>query len=640
MLSGLRKHTRGLFAAVLLGTLAIAMTVFLIPQDIFNMKAGNAVASGDGVEVSPAEYKRAYDAALQDYTRQSGGKSLTPDEARAQGVDTGVLQRLVTQAALERLAVKMGFQASDSMVAKQIRNEQAFRSQLTKKFDRTTYERLLNQNGLTPETFEAGLRSDLKRQQLALPLSVGGYAPKGFAKLIYTYETEQRTVAVAAVAPAAVGKPPTPTEADLQAFYKENQTRFGTPEYRTVTLAIARPDLFLAKVEVPEEKIKETYDFRKGGLSGGETRSFVQISAPSRDGAAEAARRLAAGEDPKKIADSLKLQLVPFENVSKAQVVDPAIADAVFALKEGQTTGAVQGKLAWAAARVSKVAGGQVPSYESMRDSIRTELAHEEAENALNDAVQKFDDERSGGKSIEDAAKSTGLIVVPFPKVDAQGRDGGAAPIQGIADNPDLLKSIAATAVNETGEFIAIPNGGGYALARVDAVIPAGVRSFAEVRPLLSAGWQAQKTAAAIRKVADDFIAALKTGKPFAETARARKLAILTESQPVTRQNIGSTPLAPLGAAIFAAKEGEGVSSPDARGQTLLIAQVRKIERPDLAANPALFAQAQQAAANFVDTDILTAVQQSAVQGAKVKTNDKLRLQTLGFSDTANSENP
>lgn len=640
MLTGLRKVTRGWIAGGLLGLLVVAFAIWGIPHDILNFGSPNEVASGDGVKVTSAEYKRAYDAALQEYTRQSGGRSLTSEEARAQGVDVVVLQRLVTQAALERLAGKMGFHASDAMVAKQIREEQAFRSQLTKKFDRATYESLLNQNGLTPEIFEANLRSDLRRTQLALPLAVGGYAPKSFAKLIYTYETEQRTIIAAGVPPNSVGKPPNPTEADLQAFYKENQARFGTPEYRTVTLAIARPDLFMAKVEVPEEKIKETYEFRKGGLGGGEKRSFVQISAASREAAAEAARRLAAGEDAKKIADSLKLQVVPFDDVAKAQVVDPALADAVFSLKEGQTTGAVQGKLAWAAARVTKVTVSQAPSYESMRETLRAELAHEEAENALNDAVQKFDDERSGGKSLEEAAKSTGLLVVPYAKVDAQGRDGGGAPIQGIADNPALLKAINATAVNESGEFTPIANGGGYVLARVDAVIPAGVRSFAEVRPLLVLGWQAKQTAAAIRKVADEFVAAVKAGKPFAQTARARKLTILADNQTYSRQSIGSTPLAPLASAIFGAREGEPVAGPDARGQAILIAQVLKIERPDPAGNGALFTQAQQAAANFLDTDMLTAVQQSAVQEAKVKTNDKLRLQTLGFTETENSETP
>jgi hypothetical protein len=272
-----------------------------------------------------------------------------------------------------------------------------------------------------------------------------------------------------------------------------------------------------------------------------------------------------------------------------------------------------------------------------MHDTLRNELAREEAENALNDAVQKFDDERSGGKSMEEAAKANNLLVVPNAKVDEHGHDGGGAPIQGIADNPDLLKAINATAVNESSDFMPIPNGGGYVLARVDAVIPAGVRSFAEVRPLLAVGWQAQKTAAAIRKLADDVLAEVKAGKPFVDVVRTHHLVMIADGQAVTRQSIGQSPLAALGGAIFAANEGEPVAGADARGQAIIVAQVKKIDRPDPATNAELFAQAQKAAANFADTDLLTAIQQSAVREAKVKTNDKLRLATLGFTDPENS---
>lgn len=640
MLSGLRNVTRGWFAAILLGALALAMVVFLIPQDILNVGPADKVASGNGVAVTPAEYRRAYDRTLEEISRQNGGRSLTPDEARAQGVDVGVLQRLVTQKALERLADNMGFHAPDTMVAKQIREQQAFHSQLTKKFDRATYERLLGQNGMTPEQFEGELRSDLKRTQLALPFAVGGHAPKSFAKLIYTYETEQRTVNAAVVSSNVVAKAPNPTEADLQAFYKENQTRFATPEYRQVTLAIARPELFLAKIQVPEEKIRQTFDFRKGSLGGAETRSFVQISAASRETAAEAARRMAAGEEPKKVADALKVQLLPFDNVTRQQVLDPALADAVFSLKEGQTTGAVQGKLAWAAARVTKVTAVAGPTYESMRETLHAELAREEAETALHDAVQKFEDEVAGGKSMEDAARTSGLLVVPVARISAEGHDGGGAPIQGIADNQELLKAINATAVSERTEFTAIPESGGYVMARIDAIIPAGVRAFAEVRPMLTVGWQAQKTGEAIRKAADAFIADVKAGKSFADAARARKIPVALAGQTFSRQSIGQTPLAPLGAAIFAAREGEPLAGPDAGGQAIMLAQVTKIDRPTEAANPALFEQATRAAANMLDQDMLAAIQQGAVQDAKVKTNDKLRLQTIGVSDDQANDIP
>ncbi len=631
MLTGIRKVTRGWVSGVLIGLLILAFGIWGI-NDVFNSTAGDAVASGRGVKISATDYRTAFDQSLEEYRQQSGGRSISPQDARAQGVDTAVLQRLVTQSALERLAERMGFHASDAMIAKQIRSVPAFQSQLTKQFDRATYEQVLASNQLTPAMYESELRSGLRRQQLAIPVAAGAFAPKSFASLIFAFETEQRTITVAGVPPSAAGKPPAPSEAELQAFYKTNQTQFATPEYRKLMLAIARPEQFLAKIEIPEEKVKELYEFRKASLGGAEKRSFVQISAPNQETASEAARRMAAGEDAAKVAASLKLQTIPFNDVTKAQVLDPALADAVFALKEGQTTGAVNGKLAWAAAKVTKITAGQAPAYEALRGDLRTELARDEAENALNDAVQKFEDERAGGKSLEDAAKDAGLIVVPYAKVDAQGRDGGGAAIQGLADNADLMKAIAATAVNESTDFTPIPNNGGYALARVDEVIAAGVRPYDEVKPMLTVGWQTQKTAEAIKKIADDFTSDVKAGKSFTDAARARRMVMLAANQSFSRQTIGTTPIAALGASIFAAKQGEVVSGADQRG-AMLVAQVTKIDRPKPDANSELFAQARQAAGGAVNNDLLTALQQSAVQEANVKTNEKLRLQALGLEE-------
>jgi peptidyl-prolyl cis-trans isomerase D len=449
-------------------------------------------------------------------------------------------------------------------------------------------------------------------------------------------ETEQRAVS-AAVAPASLaGQPPTPTEADLQTFYKANQSRFATPEYRALTLAIANPAIFAAKVEVPEEDIKKQYEYEKPKLAGGETRTFIAISAPDQTAANEAARRLAAGEEPTKVAAALKLQAIPFNAVRKDQVPDPALAEAVFGLKEGQTSGAIKGKLAWGAAKVVKIEGGAAPSYESMREQLRTQLAHDAAANALNDAIDKFEEARSGGKSFEEAAQSVGLLIVKHEKADAQGRDPGGAPIQGIADNQNLLKAIAATNASETTEFTATPDNG-YVMARVDDIIPAGTRPFEEVKPALTLQWQSQKIGEQMRKVVDDFIAQVKAGKPFADTARAKKMQVVVTGAAFTRQSIAQSPVAPAAGAIFDAAKGDVVSAP--AGNAIMVAQITDVIRPPPESNPAMFEQARQMASQFLAQDLIAGVQQKAVVDAKVKFNDKLRMQALGLGETSEGAN-
>jgi peptidyl-prolyl cis-trans isomerase D len=633
MLTGIRRFTQGWIAGGLLSVLIAAFAVWGI-QDVFRTAPKNAVAAGRGVQITAEEFRKAFDNALEEIRAQSNGQAISTQDAVDNHVDTAVLQRLMNQKALDRLASQLGIGASDAMIAKAIRDDPNFKSQLTGAFDKQAYQQLLAQNGLTPAAYENQLRSGLRRRQIALALAGGLHAPKSFASLIYNYETERRVVSIASIPSSRIGKPPEPTEAQLQAFYKENAPRFATPEYRRTTLVIASPQPFEAKANVPEDEIQKLYEFRKPKLGGVETRSFVQISAPTREAAEEAARRLAAGEDAQKIASSLKLQAINFDKTAKAQVPDPAIAEAVFALKPGQTTGAIKGRLAWATARVTDIVPGSAPSYDSMRESLRAELAKEQAKSLLNDAVQKFEDARSGGKSLEEAAKEAGLTATPQAQIDAEGRDPSGAPDPAFASDPALLKAVFQAPVNEMTDFMPAPDGS-YVLARVDAITPPGVRAFADVKPLLTLGWKARQTGEAMRKFSEDFMAAVNSGKGFAETAKAMKLPMVATSQSLTRQAAMQGGAQRLGAAIFAAKKGGVVSEPDDRGDALLIAKVEDITRQAPEDNPQLFAQAQQSADQFAANDLLLAVQDAAVRDAKFKTNEKLLKQTLGVSDAA-----
>ena len=628
MLTGLRKHTRGVVAGVFMVLLVAAFALWGI-NDVFSSRPSDGVASGGGVHVSAAEFQRAYDSAVSEVRQNNGGRSPTPAEAVQNGFDLQVLERLVTQGVLDRLADKMGFGASDQMVAKQITDVPAFRSQITNKFDKATYQSILAQNQLTPELYEADLRSGLKRQQLAQSLT-GAYAPKALTDFIFQFETEKRYVTIAAAPPQLAGAIPEPTEAELAAFYEQNKSRFATPEYRKITLAIGEPVAFESKVVVAEEDIRKQYEFQKARLGSNEKRSFTQISAPSEAAAAEAAKRLVAGQDAAAVAAALQLQAIPFNAVAKAQVPDAALADAVFALQEGQTTSVIKGPLAWAVAKVTKIEGGAAPTYESMRDQLRAGLAKDQAEGAVNDAIQRFEEERSGGKTLEQAAQETGLLVVVHDRVTAQGTDSSGAPIQTISDDPTFVQQIFATGASEATDFTPLKTGG-YILARVDDIIPAGFRPLADVKPMLVMGWKAQKVSEAIKKIHDAMIAEVKAGKPFAEAARAHKMPIVLTDGAFTRQTIMQSPAGSMAQQVFAAKQGEVVSGADARGGAILVALVTKIEKTDPAGDKQLYDQARAAAGQMVENDLLVSLQTAALQDAKVKYNETLRHQTIGY---------
>jgi hypothetical protein len=265
---------------------------------------------------------------------------------------------------------------------------------------------------------------------------------------------------------------------------------------------------------------------------------------------------------------------------------------------------------------------------------LRAEIAREDADSALNDAVQKFEDERSGGKTLEQAALDSGLLVVPHDRVDAQGRDSSGAAIQTLSESPQLLQTVFATTASEATDFTPL-QGGGYALARVDDIIAPGVRPLAEVKPMLVLNWKAQKANEAVAKIADGLVADVKAGKNFATSARARKMLIVMTEAAFTRRSLGQTPFAAMGPALFSAKPGETVSAPDSRGGAILVAMLTIVQKTDPTSDKNLYAQARAAAANMIDQDTLQGLQNAALADAKVKYNEKLRKQAIGATEPA-----
>jgi peptidyl-prolyl cis-trans isomerase D len=637
MLTGIRNVTRGWIAGGLLALLAGSFAIWGV-EDMLKPTRSNEVASGRGVAISVNEFTRLFENAI-DENKERLKRSITKQEAFDGGLATQVINNMIAEQSIDALARKAGYAVPNAMLASTIRQQKEFRNQITGKFDKEQYFKLLQMNKLTDQQFTQDLRARLLRRQFAEAVIGGLRAPSSITALQIAYQTEQRTLSIAAIDPNRFGPPPEPTEADLKAYYEENKSGFRTPELRKLTIVKARPDAFAAKVDVPEDKIKQLYDFRTRGGGAGEQRSFVQISAPDQAAANEAARRLAAGDDPQKVAAAVKGQVLSFDAVTKESVPDPAVGEAVFGLKKGQSTGAIHGKLAWAAARVTDIKAGAGPSYESMHDDLRAELAKQEAADLLQDAVDKFDQARTGGMPVEEAAKNSGLDVIEIDKVSAQGAtaQGGPAPV--VGETPDLLKAAFQAPADEPTDFVPTQDGG-YALVRVDKIYPPGVRTFDEVKPILEQGWKSQKIGDQMRALSDAVKKAVEGGKSFAAAAAANKLHVVAASQKLDRRAIQMSDIPALVQQAFAAKEGDIVTAPDRSGSVLLVAQVEKIERPDPAAEPQMMAQATAQLSDGMTSDFLFSLETYAKAKAKVKVNETLLKQSQGVEDEKSAAAP
>lgn len=609
MLQTMRKAARSWVAGILIGLLVISFAVWGI-NDVFRGRTQTAVAVVDGQEIGPDTFQQAFRAAVRQASAQAQ-RDVTEAEAREAGLGGAVLERLVGEAALDAMARRLGLVASDAVAAAEIQAIEAFKNPVTGTFDANTYRQVLGENGFTVQSFEDNLRRELARRKLLLAAGTGVLAPPAFAAIDLAFRTERRGVTVLPLDASLVEQPGQPTDAQLKAFYDSRRDQLMMPERRTLTLALGASQDFAAGVSVPDEKVRELFEFRKAELGTAATRSFVQLVAPDEAKARDAARRLAAGEDPAAIARALGLQApLTFQAVRADQVPDKAVAEAVFALDAAGATPAIKGALAWAAARVTAVTAAEIPSFEATAPALRAEIAAEEAQGALLKATEAFEDATTDGATLEAAARQAGLRVVTLAPVDAQGRRADGQPESFLATAGDALNVAFDQAQSEIGEMVSLP-GGGYAAVRVDAIQAAAPRPLAEVREPLIAQWRLEELERRLRARAEALAGEARKGTLEA-VARTVGRPAVKRPRPILRGETDNLIGQELGQAIFTAKAGDVVFGPASQPGVIVLARVDTVERDADNAVPTRVEASRQANTQSLAQDLVLTLERTA----------------------------
>src|SRR3954464_12726140 len=115
MLRGMRKASTNWLGktimSVVMGVLIVSFGVWGI-ADIFRGFGQSRLAKGGGPPIFNEQFRQTYNDRLQQIGRQFG-RPLTPDQARAFGLDRQVLQQVIAEAALDENARPKGLGVSD-----------------------------------------------------------------------------------------------------------------------------------------------------------------------------------------------------------------------------------------------------------------------------------------------------------------------------------------------------------------------------------------------------------------------------------------------------------------------------------------------------------------------------------------------
>jgi peptidyl-prolyl cis-trans isomerase D len=503
--------------ATVMGILIFAFGIWGI-QDIFRGFGRSTVARIGSTEISQDSFRQLYNDRLQQLGRQFG-RPLTPEQARAFGLDRQILQQSIAEAALDEEARRLVLALPDSAVIDSISGDPNFAGP-NGKFNPQRFADVIRQFGFTEARYFAEQRRTLLRREIGTTISSGIEPPRVLLEAKNRFDNETRTVDFVRLTEAQAGPIDAPSAEQLAGYFEENKLRFRAPEYRKISFVVLNPEAQAKWADVSDEDAKKIFEDNKDRFGTPEKRQVQQILFPNADEAKAARDRIETGASFEDIAKDRGIKESEYDLglVTRTGIIDPTVADAIFALPENQVSQPIQGRFGAVLARVTKIDRGIEPNYEAVAGTIKRQIAIDRARNAMSALQGKMEDERSGGASIAEAAQKIGVVSVTIEAVDRSGRDPSGKPVTGLPQGAELVSAAFASDVGIDND--PLQSGGGYVWYEVAGITPSRERTLDEVRDQVAARWRSDQVSTKLKAKADEMLDQLnKGGKTLAELA-------------------------------------------------------------------------------------------------------------------------
>ena len=392
----------------------------------------------------------------------------------------------------------------------------------------------------------------------------------------------------------------------LAKYYEDRKILFRAPEYRKLVIVALIPSEQAHWIEISDADLKKAYEERRSRYSTPERRHIQQIVFPNAEEARVAADRIAAkGATFAEIAKERGLtdKDIDLGTLAKAAVIDRAVADAAFALKEGEVSAPVAGRFGTALVQVLKIEPEHARSYEEVAAELKKELAAARAKADILSIYDKIEDARSEGKPLAEAAANLRLASRTIEAIDRSGRDPSGASVTGLPDAQRLLTTVFTTEMGIDRDPLQVE--GGYVWFEIAGITPSRERPLDEVKEQVEARWREQEIATRLKTKAAEILDKLKAGSSLADVAAAGGLKVAT----LTGIKRGEPP-APLSAAtvdvIFRTAKGAFASAEAAQPAEQMVFRVTDIVVPHLDAASEDAKQAQDTLNRSLSQDVLS----------------------------------
>lgn len=493
--------------------------------------------------ITANDYARALQQELSAISAQFG-QNISLSQATQMGIDKQVLQRLISQAALDNEADRLGISVGDVSVAQRITEIPAFQG-TTGSFDRETYRFTLGRNNLTESSFETQMRADIARQLLTGAVGGGFAAPSTMTNTLYNYIGERRAFSVLRLTAAELSaEVPVVDDTALKAYYEANLAAFTKPEAKRIRYAALLPAAIAGQQQVNEEALRKMYNDRIADYVQPEKRLVERLVFADTAAAEAALAKIKAGSSFEDLVKERGLELddTDLGDVSKEEL--GSAGEAVFALAEPGVVGPFDSNLGPALFRMNGILAAQEISFEDAKSDLALEIQSDAARREIATKVDAIDDALAGGESLDVIATDMGMTIETLDYAASQ-----PSP-EGISAYPAFRDAATKVAEGDFPEAILLDDGGVVVMQMLE-VVPAAPIPFDQAREAVAQAWTKAEQAKALTARATEIKDALAKGQPL------DNFGTVTKTEAMAREGQFDGAPANFVASVFAMKAND-----------------------------------------------------------------------------------
>ncbi|MEE4450442.1 peptidylprolyl isomerase [Novosphingobium resinovorum] len=519
--SFLKSKIGAIVGLVVLGLIALAFA----SGDIAGLTGsgaapGTTVATAGKETVTAEQLAQGAKRGLERVKQQS--PNATMKQLIAEGGLEQVLDSLIDSASFYAYGLKNGIVVSDRLVDSELAQIPAFQG-VDGKFDQNVFRQTLAQQQLSEQALREDIRKNMVAQELIVPAQIGSvmsqYAAKRYASLL----SETRSGTVIALPSLLFAPQKAPTDAELAAFYKTHTNQFVRPERRTIRYALVSADKVPAAAAPTEAEIAARFAAGKAAYAARDNRRITQLVVPTEAAAKAIVAEVEKGKSLEAAATAKGLSAAKLESFSRqdlASQFSPAVSQAVFAAPVGKLAAPQKSVLGWHVIRVDAEDKTPAKTLAEVKGELATQIAEEKTRKAYSDAINKIDEQFTGGANLAEVAKALGVQVQQTQPVTA---DGQVYQKPGETVDAQLRPLLAAAfgMEQEQPQVAEVEKGKSFAIYDVTDIQASAPAPLAQIKDDVKLAWSIDAGAQAAKAAALKMQAAMRKGQTVEQAIAA-----------------------------------------------------------------------------------------------------------------------